>query len=464
MNTNNPSANYFAQVASQWDDLRGGYFSETVREVALAKAYLHPSLVVADIGAGTGFLAAGLAPKVRQVHVIDASSEMIAAARKNLGQYTNVEFHIADGLSLPLPDASLDAVFANMYLHHCPDPLAAIREMARTLRPGGRLVLTDMDAHAHAWFQDEMADIWLGFERDQIRTWLDQVGLVNVIVEGADQTCEADRQNAAGERAAVSIFVAAGTRRQEVHASVQANYAAQATGTGCGCSDSSCCSPGVIDLDAIGSVAWNGGYSLIEKASIPSEAAEFSLGCGNPLAMAELRPGETVLDIGSGGGIDAFLAAQRVGPHGRVIGVDMTPAMLERARQTAIRHGYPQVEFRQGFAEQMPVEDGEVDVVISNCVINLTEDKGKVFREAYRVLKTGGRLEVNDMVFGGAVPPEARLSPQGWSECISGALPEGEYVNLVEQAGFTQVRVRRSTSAGQAYGVALYSVQVSAKK
>jgi SAM-dependent methyltransferase len=180
--------------------------------------------------------------------------------------------------------------------------------------------------------------------------------------------------------------------------------------------------------------------------------------------MANLRPGEAVLDIGSGGGIDAFLAAQRVGPTGSVLGVDMTPAMLQRARRAAEAGGYSNITFRLGYAEALPADDASIDVILSNCVINLTEDKAAVFREAYRVLRPGGRLEINDMVFGGAVLPALRTSAEGWSECISGALPEAEYLDLVRQAGFTDVTARRSTSAGEAAGVPVYSVQVSGKK
>jgi len=162
--------------------------------------------------------------------------------------------------------------------------------------------------------------------------------------------------------------------------------------------------------------------------------------------------------------LDAFIAAKRVGKTGQVIGVDMTPAMLQRARRAAKKGGFENVKFKHGYAEKLPVAEGSVDVIISNCVINLTEDKAKVFCEAYRALKPGGRLEVNDMVFGGAILPAARLSASGWAECISGALPEQEYVDLVKQAGFHDVAVRRSTSAGVASGVPVYSVQVSAKK
>ena len=465
MTTSNPSAPYFDKVAGQWDELRTGYFTEAVREAAIRKAYLHPDMTVADIGAGTGFMAAGLAARVKHVHVLDGSAEMIEVAKKNLAQFPNVEFHVADGLSLPLQDGSLDAVFANMYLHHCPDPLAAIKEMVRLLRPGGRLIITDMDAHTYEWLKTEMADVWLGFERGQVREWFEMAGLVNLIVDCTGQNCQSDCRSEAGEHADISIFVAAGTKKVSAHDSVQASYAAQALGQGCGCSgDSSCCSPGVISLDDLGTVDWNANYTAAEMAEIPAEAAGISLGCGNPIAMAGLKAGETVLDIGSGGGIDVFLAARRVGPTGYVYGIDMTPAMLQRAREAAKKNGYANVQFRHGYAEKLPVEDGTIDVVISNCVINLTEDKGRVFQEAWRVLAPGGRLEVNDVVFSGPVLPEVRLSAAGWSECVAGALPEQEYVNLVKQAGFKDVTVRRSTSSGTAAGVSVYSVQVSAKK
>jgi ubiquinone/menaquinone biosynthesis C-methylase UbiE len=462
--TTNPSAAYFDRVAGQWDALRAGYFREAVREVAIAKAYLHPKMVVADVGAGTGFMAAGLAPLVDRVHLLDGSAAMLAVARQNLARFTNLEFHTADGLALPLPDASLDAVFANMYLHHCPQPMAAIREMARLLRPGGRLVITDMDAHDQTWMRTEMADLWLGFERSQIRAWFEEAGLVNVIVDSTGESCQSDCQSQEGEHAGISIFVAAGQKRITVRGAVQASYAARALGGESCCAEPSCCSPGVISLDEIATVSWDGGYTPADMSGIPEEAAEFSLGCGNPLAMANLREGETVLDIGSGGGLDAFIAAQRVGPAGKVIGVDMTPAMLQRARRAAKKGGFDNVSFRHGYAEKLPVSDGSVDVIISNCVINLTEDKGKVFREAFRVLRKGGRLEVNDMVFGGAILPAARTSSAGWSACVSGALAEQEYIDLVRQAGFKHITVRRSTSAGISEGAPVYSVQVSAVK
>ena len=178
------------------------------------------------------------------------------------------------------------------------------------------------------------------------------------------------------------------------------------------------------------------GYTPDVLGAAPREAVEISLGCGNPLALAGLQTGESVLDIGSGGGIDAFLAARQVGPLGRVIGVDMTPAMLERARNTAERAGYSQVEFRQGQAEALPVADNQVDVVISNCVINLCEDKGQVFGKPTGYLKSGGRLEVSDMVTSQAFPRELAADPAEWAGCVYGALPEQEYLDLISSGRF----------------------------
>jgi arsenite methyltransferase len=471
MSMTQASSEYFQQVAGRWDEISAGYFGEAVRAAAISKAYLRPEMAVADIGAGTGFVTAGLAPLVKRVYVVDGSAAMLEVAKKNLSQFDNVEYHESDGLSLPFPGESLDAVFANMYLHHTTDPLAAVREMVRVLRPGGRLVITDMDEHAYAWLKDEMADVWQGFDREQVRAWFQQAGLVNTLVDCTGQSCCAESSNptltdAQGREAKISIFVAAGTRRMAMRDAVQENYAAVAnTRSSCGCSSGepaskeSCCSGQTYE-----EVAFATGYSPAELSDAPTEAAEISLGCGNPIAMANLKPGEVVLDIGSGGGLDAFLAAARVGPSGRVIGVDMTPPMLERARASAERNGITNVEFRQGYAEELPVEDGTVDVILSNCVINLTEDKGLVFREAFRALKPGGRLEVSDVVSAGPMPIELQENAEGWSECVTGALPETEYLDLIVQAGFQGVSTRRSASAGEVFGIPVYSVIVSAQK
>ncbi len=485
------SAEYFERVAGKWDDLRSGYFSEEVRKSAFAKAYLRPEMVVADVGAGTGFMAEGLAPLVYQVHVLDGSAAMLAVARKNLSPFTNIVFHEAEGQSLSLPDASMDAVFANMYLHHATDPLAAIREMVRVLRPGGRLVITDMDQHPYAWLKDEMADVWQGFERDQVRAWFKESNLVNIVTDCTGQSCSAESQsisdtNEQGRLVKISIFVATGTRRLVVREAVKDAYGsiAESRGSCCGekreekldilslLSDTACCGGSSSTQSCCSndqslpfqSVTFATGYTPAEKANVPEEADEISLGCGNPTAMANLKPGEIVLDIGSGGGMDSFLAANQVGSTGKVIGVDMTPALLDRASTAARRNGFTNVEFRLGQAEALPVEDNSIDVILSNCVINLCEDKGQVFQEAYRVLKPGGRIEVSDMVTDQPLPMVARGDGGEWSGCISGALPEPEYLDLVAQAGFTQINSRRSTSAGEMEGVFVYSAIVSARK
>ena len=471
MTKTNPAASYFDEVANQWDDLRSAYFTEAVRDAAIARAYLRPEMQVADVGAGTGFMTAGLAPLVQKVYALDGSAAMLAVARRNLQGLDNIVFETADGLRLPLPDHSVHVVFANMYLHHCPDPLAAICEMVRILRPGGRLILTDLDAHPYAWLKEEMADIWQGFEREQILDWYAAAGLVNRLVDCTGQSCCAESQSVeplpdASRTAKISVFVAAGTKPVTgVAGAVQQDYAAHATGE-----KQACCTSGGTGASCCGGAAqqtvfsFAQGYSPAEQNAIPAEAVEISLGCGNPTALAGLRQGEVVLDIGSGGGVDAFLAAKKIGDRGRVIGVDMTPAMIERASRAARAGGYDQVEFRLGEAENLPVEDASVDVVLSNCVINLTRDKGKVFAEAYRVLKPGGRLEVSDVVGSGSLPAHLSERAEEWSGCVSGALPESEYMDLIRQAGFCDVSIRRSYTVGEMAGTRLYSVIVSARK
>ncbi len=183
------------------------------------------------------------------------------------------------------------------------------------------------------------------------------------------------------------------------------------------------------------------GYSLEETSKLPDEVVEVSAGCGNPTAMAGLEPGQTVLDLGSGGGIDVFLSAQAVGPKGKAIGVDATPEMIWRARKAAKEINATNVEFRLGEIECMPVESGTVDVVISNCVINLSPDKDKVFAEAFRVLKPGGKLAVSDMVLTGELEAGELDRLKAWASCIGGAIALDGYVGKMKAAGFKDVRV-----------------------
>jgi ubiquinone/menaquinone biosynthesis C-methylase UbiE len=182
-------------------------------------------------------------------------------------------------------------------------------------------------------------------------------------------------------------------------------------------------------------------YGIEEKSAIPETAVRASLGCGNPTALAKLEPGQVVLDLGSGGGIDVLLSARRVGPTGKAYGIDMTDEMLELARENQKKAGATNVEFLKGTLEEIPLPDGSVDVVISNCVINLAADKDRVLREAFRVLKPGGRLAVSDVVTKGEVPAPIRKSMELWVGCIAGALDESEYASKLVSAGFTDVSV-----------------------
>ena len=221
-----------------------------------------------------------------------------------------------------------------------------------------------------------------------------------------------------------------------VHEVVQERYGAIARSGG----STSCCGGGACcggDADPISS----GLYSDAETAGLPAEAVQVSLGCGNPTALITLEPGQTVLDLGSGGGIDVLLSARRVGPTGKVYGLDMTDDMLAVARANQARAGVTNVEFLKGQIESIPLPDASVDVIISNCVINLSGDKDRVLREAFRVLKPGGRFAVSDVVVRGDVPPAIRRNMELWAGCIAGALSDTEYRAKLGAAGFTDVDV-----------------------
>src|SRR3989454_792536 len=217
--------------------------------------------------------------------------------------------------------------------------------------------------------------------------------------------------------------------------------------------ESGCCPPASTCGEAVGAVAVGIGYKDRDLEVLPA-GANLGLGCGAPVDLLDLRPGETALDLGSGAGIDAFLAARRVGPTGRVIGVDMTPAMLDRARANAAEAGLTQVEFRQGRLEALPLEDASVDAVTSNCVINLVPDKSIVFREIVRVLRPGGRLAISDIVLDGPLPEAIATDVLAYVGCVAGAIERRAYFDLAQAAGLTGVRVHKDVDYLAAAGYA----------
>lgn len=459
--------------------------AKSVQEYAIVKADLRPEMIAAAVGIDSQEMSMALAPLVQMVYEINGSPEAHSTLHDKPSEFANVIHTQFIGNALPFKDASLDVLFATMDLLQLFESLLSIQEMTRVLKPGGRLVLS-------CWLRDSDEDskidnsgVSTKLECEQVRVWLKEADLVNIIVDWVVQSSSMEHQgDSTAEQtssANPSAFVATGTRRLKMREAVKEAYGARAASGGSCCEDKSidilnsplfsatssccgesspCCCSDAEQTDF--AITFNSGYNVEEKAVVPGEAGEFSLGCGNPTAFANLRPGEIVLDIGSGGGMDAFIAAARIGPTGTVIGVDMTPAMLERARLTAQKAGILNVEFRQGQAENLPVADQSVDVILSNCVINLCEDKGLVFQEAFRVLKPGGRLEISDMVTDRLLPLTVRR--EDWAGCIAGALPEQEYLDLVAQAGFGEITARKSTSSGNVEGVAVYSITVSARK
>ena len=228
-------------------------------------------------------------------------------------------------------------------------------------------------------------------------------------------------------------------KKDKIRQSVRINYGkvAQAGNSGC-CSTSSCCTPG--GASSADAVSVRLGYSNEEVSAVP-EGANMGLGCGNPQAIASLKPGETVLDLGSGGGFDCFLAARAVGDTGRVIGVDMTPEMVSKARQNVAKTEFKNVEFRLGEIEHLPLADNSVDVIISNCVINLSPEKHKVFDDAFRVLKPGGRLAVSDVVATAELPDEVKNDLALHAGCIAGASLIDEVDAMLRKSGFSDIRI-----------------------
>lgn len=252
-----------------------------------------------------------------------------------------------------------------------------------------------------------------------------------------------------------------------VHESVKEHYSAIALNQAASCcttasETSSCCS----DTNASAEIKL---YDSALLEGLPIGVTSLSLGCGDPVSIASLKAGETVLDLGSGAGIDCFLAARQVGETGYVIGVDMTPAMLQKANENKAKMAVKNVEFRQGQIEDLPLDDKTVDVIISNCVINLSPDKASVFREAFRVLKPNGRISISDIVTEGEFSPELSADMTQWAECVTGAIDVTKYTKMLEDAGFVEIQVTDKFSAEtiiapKAGMPRIYSARISARK
>lgn len=266
---------------------------------------------------------------------------------------------------------------------------------------------------------------------------------------------------------------------QTIHEAVRAHYSAIASATaideqtsaccGTGTQPTACCGDSNNSMAGCGCGSNSGLYNVTMLDGLPEDAIQLSLGCGDPVTIASLKLGETVLDLGSGGGIDCFMAAKRVGESGKVIGVDMTPEMLAKANANKSKIGVSNVEFRQGQIEALPVADSSVDVIMSNCVINLSPDKPTVFREAFRVLKPGGRISISDIVTEGDFSTELRAQVDKWAECVTGAIDISQYTRMMHEAGFVDIQVLDKADAGEIISVRpgmprIYSARITARK
>lgn len=470
------SKTYFDNVATNWDTMRQGFFPDNLRDKALNAAGVQSGQIAADIGSGTGFLTAALVQAGLQVIAVDQSQAMLDQMRQNFADVDAIDYRVGESESLPITDASVDYVFANMYLHHVERPAVAIQEMVRILKPGGKLVITDLDEHTYEFLITEQHDRWMGFKHADIQSWFMDAGLTHVSINCTDDSC-CSKSQTTDDEADISVFQAVGTKvggqSNDIHTAVREHYGAIArSGGSCGCGDgTSCCSPAdTISLDSVnvGSHAASlyGGQAI---ADLPFDVTGISLGCGDPVAIASLKSGETVLDLGSGGGIDCFLAAKQVGETGHVIGVDMTPDMLTKANANKAKMGVNNVEFRAGQIEALPVDTSTVDVVMSNCVINLSPDKAAVFHETFRVLKPGGRVSISDIVTEGAFTPEMRADASQWAACVSGAIDVEDYTALMRDAGFVDIQVVDKSDADDIISVRdgmprIYSARITAYK
>ena len=446
-----------------------------------AMSSLQPGEVVLDLGCGAGLdllLAARKVGPTGKAIGIDMTTDMIDRARANAEQagLNNVEIHLAEIESLPLDDSSVDCVISNCVLNLVPDKSVAFAEIFRVLKPGGRLAASDL-ALKQALPSDMAADIdgcfgakWGAISIGQYNDALQAAGFgaVEIVDTAADlnayvqmdtqssccsaTSADADHYARFAEVlrkydvnpyiASVNVFTtkpcSAGRMPHnrtvqeasdaEIKDAVRDRYAALSRSH-------------VSSEDPVArQVAEAFGYSEEELASIPAEA-NLGVSCGNPTALASLKAGEVVVDLGSGGGLDVFLAAQQVGPSGKAIGIDMTEDMIQRARRNAKRANLTNVEFRLAEIESMPLPDDSVDCVISNCVLNLVPDKSKAFAEIFRVLKPRGRLAITDLALKKELPPELAADFSAYVGCVAGAMFIEGYESSLAAAGFNAVQI-----------------------
>jgi len=420
-------------------------------EKVLEFAEISNTKTVGIIGSSTGSMPLFIAPRARKVIGIDLSKESLRFAERRTKQLgvTNIEYKKGDAESLPLEDRSVDVVLSDCVINLVPDKQVAFNEIHRILKEGGILVIADpVRKKPLKETSDELLTGCIAgtVAKEDYTRMLGKAGFGNIIISDItelarkiwpDHEEKFDKYGLDYVIVKASKLAKAVKSADEIREKVRERYGEIAKGkTGCGAS----CGPTKIK-DYTKKI----GYEEEDLSSVP-EGANLGLGCGNPIALASLRKGEVVLDLGAGAGFDAFLAARAVGEKGKVVGVDMTPEMVKKAMENARKGGYQNVEFRLGGIETLPVADNSVDVVISNCVINLSADKDRVFREAYRVLKRGGRLMVSDIVLEKPLPDEIKGDIETYIGCIAGASLQKDYINSIKKAGFKEVKIVGSSN------------------
>ena len=407
--------------------------------------------IVGIIGSSTGSMGLFVAPRAKKVVGVDLSEASLRFAERRAGQLgiVNIENKLGDAEALPWEDSSIDVVLSDCVINLVPDKQAAFKEIFRVLKENGTLVMADPVKNRP--LNDTSDELLAGciagavakedYERMLEKAGFDGVETINItdfaktVFAGHEEKFDKYGLDYVIVKARKPEKLNTSNGEKSLKSIIREGYARIAQQGG-----SCCCgpaSPQVISLKV--------GYNEEELKAVP-EGSNLGLGCGNPVALASINEGETVLDLGSGPGLDCFLAADRVGPKGKVIGVDMTPEMVMKARANAQKGDYENVEFRLGEIENLPVADNSVDVIISNCVINLSPDKKRVFEEAFRVLKPGGRMVVSDIVLLKELPDVIKSSVEAYVGCLSGAMLREDYLSALKTAGFKDVEILDETS------------------